>query len=195
MPESPDRPRRAGRELLDILIAVSAVVISLASLWIALRSDRTQEDLLRSSVWPYVIYDTSNATPSGERHLTYQLRNEGVGPAIVRTFALAYDGRYLRGVDDLFAACCSGTRRGGVFSSTIQGQVIMAHDEIEFIVALPGMADPKRYAMLGRARSHVTVQLCYCSVLGDCWLLDTSKSDRASPVSVCPPAQQPQYTT
>lgn len=197
MAQSPDRPRRSGRELLDIAVALSAIVISLASLWIALRSDRTQDELLRSSVWPYVEYDTSDTTETGARRLVYLVRNDGVGPAIVRSFAVSYDGRYVATLGDLLRACCGARRHSGVLSSSVLRRVIMAHDTIPFIVALPGKTDARTYAALGDARARVTVEMCYCSVLGDCWFLHTTTQGSNQPAAVhaCPPARQPQYVT
>ena len=89
MPETPDRPHRTGQFALDLIIALAAIIVSVASLWVALRADQTQEQLLqgqrlalRSST------ATSDATQSGGKRLAFELRNAGVGPALVRTVAV-----------------------------------------------------------------------------------------------------------
>lgn len=198
MPETPDRPRRTGLLALDFVIAASAIIISFASLWVALRADRTQEQLLQASVWPYVEYYSSDATANGDKRLAFGLRNAGVGPAIVRTFAVEYNGHPYSRLRDLLAACCQVRANGhlrGIVSSTVHDSVIMAHEDVPFIEVLPSKADPSEYASIGAARHRVTVQICYCSVLGDCWFYDTSLED-AQPASVskCPPAKVPYLT-
>jgi len=198
MAQTPDRPHRTGLPVLDLIIGLSAVVISVASLWIALRADRTQEELLKASVWPYVEYDTSNATANGTSRLAYEIRNAGVGPAIVRSFAVAYNGHYYGTLHELMAACCDvhpAKRKHGIFISTVLGRVIMAHEDVVFIQMFPALSDPRTYAAVSAARSRVSVQICYCSVLGDCWLLDSSL-DNPQPAAVheCRPAKVP-YTT
>ncbi|MGC2128844.1 MAG: hypothetical protein WA629_02000, partial [Candidatus Aquilonibacter sp.] len=101
MPESPARPHRSGLPVLDLIVGLSAIIISVASLWVALRADRTQEQLLQASVWPYVEYFSSDATQNGDKRLAFELRNAGVGPAIVRTFAVEYNGHPYSSLRDL----------------------------------------------------------------------------------------------
>ncbi len=182
---------------LDLIIAVSAIVISFASLWVALRADRTQEQLLQASVWPYIEYDTSNATESGGKRLAYEIRNAGVGPAIIRSFAVAYKGRDYRTVTDLMAACChirTVSRKSGIFTSTVLDRVIMAHEDVVFIELLPALSDPAAYAAVTAARHDVSVQICYCSVLGDCWLFDTARDEQPHAIDKCRPANVPYIT-
>jgi hypothetical protein len=197
MAETPDRPHRTGQMALDFVIAACAVVISLASLWVALRADQTQEQLLKSTVWPYIEYDTSNATESGTNRLAYEIRNAGVGPAIVRSFAVAYKGHYYSTLRELMAACCNihpGKRKHGIFTSTVHDRVIMAHEEVIFIQVLPPLSDPHTYAAVSAARSGVSIQICYCSVLGECWLFDTAVDPQPVPVRKCSPAKVPYVT-
>jgi hypothetical protein len=197
MPESPARPHRIGVGYIDLVVALSAVIISVASLWVALRADRTQEALLQSSVWPYIEYDTSDATETGANRLAFELMNAGVGPAIVHSFSLAYNGHYVSTERALMRACCITDNRAhhGIFDSTVRDRVIMPHEYVQFILALPRMVDPHTYHLISMARQHVSVRICYCSVLGDCWLLDSSGDNQPHPVSKCTPGQIPQYTT
>jgi hypothetical protein len=197
MPESPDRPHRIGVGYVDLVIAVSAVIISVASLWVALRADRTQEALLQSNVWPYIEYDTSDATPAGTNRLAYEVTNAGVGPAIVRNFSVAYNEHYFSTLDELLRVCCSYDRkvRHGILDSTVRDRVIMPHETVQFILVLPKMIDTRTYHLISLARQYVSVRICYCSVLGECWLLDSSADNQPHPVGQCTPGQMPQYTT
>lgn len=197
MAETPDRPHRTGHMALDFIIAACAIIISVASLWVALRADQTQEQLLKSTVWPYIEYDTSNATESGTNRLAYEVRNAGVGPAIVRSFAVAYKGQYYATLRDLMAACCNvhpAKRKHGIFSSTVRDRVIMAHENIIFIQVLPALSDTRTYTAISAARSGVSIQICYCSVLGDCWLFDTAVDPQPNPVRKCLPVKTPYVT-
>ena len=184
--------------LLDMVVALSAVIISVASLYVALRADQTQERLLQSTVWPYVQYDTSDATATGTRRLAFELTNAGVGPAIIRSFSLAYDGHYVTTVHQLLTACCmanASKSRHGVYISTVRDRVIMAHEVVQFIQAVPQQTEPATYTRLSDARSHVTIRLCYCSVLGDCWLIDSALDGVPHSVSACIAGKTPEYIT
>jgi hypothetical protein len=196
MAEISERPRRTGHVALDFVIAACAIVISLASLWIALRANQTQEQLLKSSVWPYVMFDSSNATATGARQLVFEVRNEGVGPALVRSVAVSYDGRYYPTFNALMAACCKLVHVRNIFSSTMRNTVIVAHDFVPFIDMPPNQFDLTEYNHIRPQRSKIQIQMCYCSVLGDCWFFDTLHGPvQPSAVRECPPAQQPQYQT
>ena len=194
--ETPERPHRTGQFALDIIIALSAVIVSVASLWVALRADETQEQLLKASVWPYIQFDSSNATATGAKQLVFEVRNAGVGPAIVRSVAVSYNGRYYPTFDALMVACCKLVHVKNIFSSTMQGAVIEAHAFVPFIDMPPNNFDVAEYKQIRPQRSKIQMQMCYCSVLGDCWFFDTLKGpQRPTPVRKCPPAQQPQYIT
>jgi hypothetical protein len=196
MAETTDRPHRTGHTVLDFVIAGCAVIISFASLWVALRADRTQEQLLKASVWPYVEFDSSNATANGAPQLVFEVRNEGVGPALVRSIAVSYNGRYYPTLEALMAACCKLAHARNIHSSTMQDAVIVAHDFVPFIDMPPNRFDLAEYNRIRPQRSKIQIQMCYCSVLGDCWFFDTLRGpQQPTPVRKCPPAQQPQYTT
>ena len=152
---------------------------------------------MRSSVWPYVVFDSSDVTPEGAPRIQLILTNEGVGPAIVRSFAVAYNGKYVSSVHDLLNACCdvAGARRLRVFTSTVQSQVIMAHQSFPFVIVPPQANSSRAYGRAATNRFNISVKMCYCSVLGECWFLDSSRESEPAEVKDCPPAQQPQYTT
>ncbi len=180
---------------LDFIIAACAIIISVASLWVALRADQTQEQLLKSTVWPYVQYDTSDADPSGGKRIMFEVRNAGVGPAIVRSIAVSYDGRYYATLHELMKACCDVVTHHNMFATTLRDTVIMAHDTVPFITVLPNKIDASSYNRIFANRFNIKVQMCYCSVLGDCWFFDTLRGQLPTDVRKCPPARQPQYQT
>src|SRR5215210_6210753 len=76
-------------DLTDRIMAVSAVVVALASLTVALYEARTNREYQKVSVWPYV--KQSNAWVPGEPY-TRNIANLGVGPALVKSFQVSVDG-------------------------------------------------------------------------------------------------------
>jgi hypothetical protein len=49
-------PKRTGHRLLDLSIAVSAILISLTSLAIAIHHGRVQQKLVATNSWPFAAY-------------------------------------------------------------------------------------------------------------------------------------------
>jgi hypothetical protein len=196
VPDTPDHPRRTGQFALDFIIAGAAIVVSVASLWVALQANQTQQQLLKASVWPYVTFDSSNATATGARQLVFEVRNQGVGPALVRSVAVSYNGRYFPTFNSLMAACCKLPHARNIYSSTMQNAVIVAHDFVPFIDMPPNEFDVTEYNQIRPERTKIQIQMCYCSVLGDCWFFDTLHGPvQPAEVRNCPPAAQPQYQT
>jgi hypothetical protein len=172
---------------LDAFIALGVLAISLISLFVAVSANRTQERMLAASVWPSLQFGTSNVGSDGTPQLTFDLLNRGVGPARLRWSELSVAGRPVRTLRELFAACCGEEVATYGFSSGLHRRVL-GSDEWIHVVRIPreGLPDPL-WEALDRARHDVRLRACYCSVLDDCWVLD-SDADEPARVEVCPAA-------
>lgn len=181
------RASRRDLPLFEIIMGGGVLLVSLISLFVAVSANRTQERMLAASVWPSLIYATSNVDPDGTPQVSFDLLNRGVGPARVRWAELRYQGTAVRDSRELLAACCGVPADDAlhVTTSGIQRRVIAAGEWIRLLrVPQPEVASGV-YDALSRERRNVDLRLCYCSVLDDCWLLD-SKRDDPQPVKRCP---------
>jgi len=201
MPDVPDRPHRTGAFWLDMLVALAAVCISIASLWVALREDRTQEHLLAASVWPVLLYETSNyaemANPDQTRHIVrFTITNAGVGPAKVKWFDMYYLGKPMRDGNALLLRCCERREQNGLrqamISNYMQGRVLAAREAVHFLGVPRNGNNTAEFTVLDRERLNVYVRACYCSVLDDCWLFD-SRQNQPAATHECPTADMPLY--
>ena len=180
--------RRSGRGL-ELLIALGVLAISLVSLFVAVSANRTQERMLAASVWPTLQFGTSNVAPDGTPQITFDLLNRGVGPARLRWSELTYDGTPQRTLGGFLAQCCAvADAEGRVgYSSGLRRRVLGAGEWIQ-VVRIPREGVPEAlWQALDAARHAVRLRACYCSVLDDCWILD-SRADEPTPVEHCPAA-------
>lgn len=190
--EPPKRPhRRAPRHrLFEILIGFGVLLISGVSVFVAYNANRTQERILAASVWPSLIFGTSDLSKDGVPQLSMDLLNRGVGPARVRWAEVLYEGRAMSGPSALLAACCDTTSEdAGLFvvGSSIQRRVVGPNEWIQVMrVRRPETPSPA-YEGLARLLPRARMRLCYCSVLDECWMLD-SELPEPSPVRECPAA-------
>lgn len=179
---------RRDLPLFEIVMGAGVLLISMVSLFVAVSANRTQERMLAASVWPSLIFATSNVDPDGSRQVSFDLLNRGVGPARVRWAELRYKGTAMRDSRALLAACCGAGSDDGlhVTTSGIQRRVIGAGEWIKLLrVAQPEDASAV-YDALSRERRDVHLRLCYCSVLDDCWMLDSDRNSEPEPVKRCP---------
>jgi hypothetical protein len=179
-----DTPFLGGRGF-DLLMGLGVLLISVVSLVVAVSANRTQERMLAASVWPSLMYGTSNISSEGEPQIALDLLNRGIGPARIRWAEITYRDRPLRNLRELMKACCGHTGEVGSFTSGLQRRVLGADEWIQIVrVPREGLPDPL-WEQLDAARHDVRLRACFCSVLDDCWLFDSTLDD-AEPADRCP---------
>ena len=184
---------RAGRiRLVELAVAASVVVISIASLGVALYQGRVMERTLAANVWPSMQFELSNFDQDSQQwRLVLSFSNQGVGPAQMRDLVLRLDGETLSGgVGGFLASCCAPEEVaaadrerwvGGLFrqgrlralQSTVSPRVFAPGQSVEFVTLYrPDETDPVARALweaADEARRRLEVEICYCSVFEDCW--------------------------
>lgn len=196
-----DRRNRMRNSWLDITIALAAVCISLASLWIAVKADRIQERILTASVWPVLLYESSNYVESesgSERPgvIRFTITNAGVGPALIQWFDVYYGGRPMASGAAFIETCCGLSRARAastrITTNYVQDRVLAAREVLHFVEVPRSSTSTRAYRALDRERQKVYVRACYCSALEDCWLFDSRKRDRVA-LSACPKPDIPLF--
>jgi hypothetical protein len=189
VPET-DRPvARRDSRVFEVVIGVGVVLISLISLFVAVSANRTQERMLAASVWPSLMFGTSSVSPEGVPEIRLDLLNRGTGPARVRWAEVLYDGIPVRDSRSLLSRCCGQPPESSdddpIFTSGIQNRVLGANEWMTLLrMPRPNPSTPVWEALSGE-RHKVRLRACYCSVLDDCWLLDSDRDD-PEPVRQCP---------
>jgi len=172
---------------LDLMIALGVLAISLISLFVAVSSNRTQERMLAASVWPSLQFGTSNVGTDGAPQLTFDLLNRGVGPARMRWSELSLAGKPVQTLNEFLLLCCDEKDGSLGYSSGLHRRVL-GSDEWIHVVRIPreGLSEAL-WQKLDEKRQQVRLRACYCSVLDDCWLLDSDAGEPTA-VATCPAA-------
>lgn len=167
------QPRKLGHRWADLAIAGAAILLSLISLGVAMENSRTQAKLLAATSWPFLKYTSGNYT-GGEKVITLNIRNGGVGPALVEWVRVRHEGRPVASTGALLQRCCEAARprQLELVTSTLTGSVIPAGEELTFIALPYTAAHAETWDSLNSARFHLEFEACYCSVLGECWRSD-----------------------
>ncbi len=106
--------------------------------------------------------------------------NKGVGPARVRDFRLAVDGRPLTTWPDFVDAIALGEWRGSTSMNLTRRTLTPGEAATVFSVAGDGLGRPFVVAI-----PRIKEQICYCSIFDECWL-NGSGFDEPRPVPQCP---------
>lgn len=184
-------PRRLFDERrIELLIGFCVVLISMISLFVAASANRTQERLLAASVWPNLQFATGNADRNGVPAITFDLVSRGVGPARVRWVEVDYDGHRVDDSAQLLDRCCAREKQASgqrtvTTTSGIHPRVVGPDEWITFFHMPREGNAPAVWHALERGLPKIVMRACYCSVLDDCWMLD-SRQPEPAPVARCP---------
>jgi hypothetical protein len=175
---------------LDFVIAIGALLISTVAAIATVYQTRVIASEFSATVWPYVSFDTTNSPAL----LELDIRNDGLGPAIVRSVKLTWNGKPQSSIEALVAsinandphelAAVRAAMRAGAnlkltTSTPTAGLVIPANAQ-HAVIRMEGAALVRYFRpSLGR----FGLSLCYCSLTGSCWT-QSYRNGAAEPSSV-----------
>jgi len=158
--------RRSQRAQLGSIIAV---VLSVIALGLNLYQTRLLQVQARASVWPHLAIGFSYHTLEEKPGFTVTVDNNGVGPAIVKSVRVTFDGQPLRTWPELFGKLLEhGTVSSAIVG--IAGEVIPASTNRETRIQAIFVGEPDYARKLFEARDRLKIDICYCSVYDDCWV-------------------------
>lgn len=174
---------------LDFTIALGALFISTVAAVATVYQTHVIARQFNATVWPYVSFDATNSPTLFE----LDLRNDGLGPAIVRSAKITWDDKAEPSLEAIFSLLArdprtlAAIRRALRSGSTIQvttstptrGLVIPANTP-HVLVRMNGAVLIKEFRP---QFERLNVALCYCSLTGDCWT-QTLKSRNEEPKGV-----------
>ncbi len=170
MSDNHDRKGSAFRRP-EMIVALSAIVLSVCGLFIALYEASIARRAEQASVWPHIEI----ATSVQGTHVQIWVRNTGVGPARVRAANIRHEGNVVSDWAELMRAISIDTGQIRRTYSVIGGRVLGVDTEVETIFAIDVKDDsldsdatmPLAAAVFD---GLVDVELCYCSVYNECWI-------------------------
>ena len=188
--------RRSGMPWIDLTIAVSAIVLSLISLAVAIGNARTQEKMVAATSWPLLQYSTSNISDDGSPVIVMEIINEGSGPALLKHVSVTYRGKPMATSRALLQACCGLTMEGwkearridpavALVTSSVRDRVIRPGERIRFLRMERRETVAGMWTGLELARRQIKLEACYCSLFEECWRSDLESLD-ARRVRTCP---------
>lgn len=173
-------PAPGKRTEWDAVAAVIAALIGLLALGVSGYTAVLQREQVRAEVWPYL----QPAVVIEQGQLAISIENKGVGPALVGGLRIYVDGQPQRRWPDVLDALGLSDLRD-TRASTVNGVVIAQGETVQQL----GFDTPADFQQLLDQYPRIQRVLCYCSTLGDCWLLDERErrpAHRRTSVAACP---------
>jgi hypothetical protein len=170
----------------DLILALSALVISTIAALASVFQTRVIARQLSATVWPYVSLEHTYSIDGAVLNAT----NYGQGPALIRSAWLESDGKSYNSWDELIASLRHAKSPRGAHgklqlrASSIDGSTVLSAGATRRLVAATGTG--AGIALSTRAIERLNVRLCYCSLLGECWIVATNTNAGPTPQSSCP---------
>ena len=191
-------PALLDRHWAESVLAIGAIVIASASLWVGYDTMRTNHKLVVAASWPYLEQNFSDATYTQQPLLTVDVTNAGIGPAKVESVALFWHGTAYHTAADLLHECCGydtkAETQNDLITSTLQGWVVRSGETVHLIWYARPAIDPapweKFKAVIESGVAAPTFRICYCSAFNQCWLTNGHALDPPR-VKICPVAKVP----
>ena len=164
----PEKTEGRGASRYDVVIAT---IVGLLALCVSGYTAYMQRQQVRAAVWPILEFDSRNCP------IQYILANRGVGPAMMKHVIVRVDGQPVKNWYEVLQKILGpgyhqgeeADMSGHVFSGGESRNVFTPHDDankpLDFDKSNP------LWVKFNEDRVRVTVEICYCSTLGECWTL------------------------
>lgn len=173
------------------ITAISAIVVSVIALFVAWDQARVMRAQQHSDVWPAVQIQAQFATQADGYVMLFDVKNDGIGPAIVEHVSASLGGVELGNWEQLGRSVPDGLEIPGMWTGALRGEILAPGEE----AVLSQMTWPREGtdpALMRQFRSElweVEIEICNCSVYGRCWLVDNDRTEiRPQAVPQCPAA-------
>lgn len=173
----------------EMLIAVCAVISSIAAVYIAWDQARVMRSQEKADVWPIVQLIHHTGFDQGGFQYRFRIENAGVGPALIENFKVRLpeqgDTESLRDMVAFFAGpeLMESFTAPNWTDQSILNRVMRQGTQLNAITAdwrpeegLQDAVDAHVGAFIDGERPPAEVFVCYCSILGDCWIATTVQS-------------------
>jgi hypothetical protein len=151
--------------------AVIATLVGFCALCVSAYTAYVQRQQVRAAVWPILEFDSSNAP------IHFILANKGVGPAIIRHVIVKVDDQPVRNWREALEKMLGPGEHLGS-ESDMSGRVFAAGESMTVFTPRDPENNPLNFdksdplwVRMNKDRLRVTVEICYCSTLDECWTL------------------------
>lgn len=164
--------------------ALAAILVSVIALYVAWDQSRVMRAQQHGAVIPILQVDWSLSRDSEHVLMQLNVRNNGVGPALVESVILSHEGEAHEDASDFMAALPGGASRAW---TSIAGRTIGVDESIR-PMELSWPSDESDLERVNRLVGEIqawSVEICYCSVFGRCWQASARTNERPVPVDQC----------
>jgi len=148
-----------------------ALFISIMALGVSAYEANLMRSQQSAMVWPYLKISGSYS----EGGFSFVANNNGTGPAIIKSLEVRYKNEAMHNYNELLDTIKPDRKIGyeSIRMSKLNNTVVKAGEERELF----NMDWNEESRIISKSMRYVTVKICYCSVLGDCWVYNSDEDE------------------
>ena len=190
-PNTEAHPTRPPR-LHPWMIQVAAFTATTLTLAIGILQTYYLQKQVRASAWPAVALGINQSyqqgrdeqgQPADSGEFEILVKNDGVGPALLRTASVKLDGQAVATWDALFQRVL-GHRPQHLHTAAFTRLVLPASVNRDTAISAMKVSDAADAHALGEALGRIEIDVCYCSIYEECWIASRGRTG-ARPVRSC----------
>lgn len=151
----------------EMIVALSALFIGLVTAFTSIYSAYVDREYARASVWPRLEISRSFNT----NLFNYQVSNNGTGPALIKYAKIQYKSKNIKVWKEIESF-------NNIRQSHIGNRTLSAQNSIT-----PVLYKGKGAKELVKADDSISIELCYCSIYDECWVIE--RNNRPTPIEAC----------
>jgi len=185
---------------LNLILAICGIVIALASFYATYLQAEAADKQVKAMTMPLIQFGHGNHDSKlNIKSIGFELSNSGMGPALIKSVIYKYQEKNYYGVQSFYNACCrppqtdaqnselietANNPRPNTVTSILLNTILAGQESKQFLKAHHRDNDPEFWNKLNNARWKLRVEVCYCSMLDECYI--TEKNGVIDPIEQCP---------
>lgn len=175
--------------------SVSAMVVGVASLFVAMNEAGSVRRQQAAAVLPIVKMTTFNSSSDEGTIVSLEVENVGIGPAFIEAERMSLDGTPIIPSEGQTAASAlreviaDDVGDAGFWTSRLEGEIMRSGDSFPLFSATwrPETEGRGAYAgaLIRRLFNDLDLEICYCSVFDECWETTVNAEERPKPIKSC----------
>lgn len=178
-------------EKLNFVLALCAILISGASFYATYLQANSAERQVKAMTLPLIQFSHGNYDQENdETVIDFELKNAGIGPAIIKSVQIEHRGTVHNSLKDFFQACCKAELEvytakrkadkeldknqeiGGWVSQPLINIILPGQSDYQFQSIKYGTETDELWTKLNKERWDMNLNICYCSMLDDCFVTE-----------------------
>src|SRR5687768_4852751 len=146
----------------ELIVALSAIFVSVVTLFVYIYQASIMQEQQYASVWPYLEWDMTIHSQDG---FYLSISNKGIGPAIIRSTSLRLDEKEMGSSTEYLGTLLGNLDSVSLFHQSIDNRVLAPGETVN---AFHVYSDVR--TKLEKVYARTDYEICFCSVYGDCWV-------------------------